>query len=101
MPNWNDEDCLTLQRQAECEVAAFLKAASAVVGLGGCCLSADAWLCTMESLSWPTDNHQKFFRRVSIKAISQIVANSHTKIRNTGRTDGERIQTSPALHSGL
>jgi hypothetical protein len=60
-------------------MAAFLNAAAEVLGTGGRRVGAEAWFDALESLSWPKDNFQKFFRVVSIRAISQIVAGTGTK----------------------
>jgi hypothetical protein len=70
-----------LQRLAECEMSAFLESATEVLGPYDLRLAANAWLRTMESLSWPRDHHQKFFRSVTIQTISMLVTTSIATFR--------------------
>src|SRR6266700_2456876 len=65
-----------IKKQAECEMAAFLKATADLVGDRGHLRAGDGWIRAMESLEWPSQNHKKFFRRVTILAISRLLANS-------------------------
>lgn len=65
-----------IKKQAECEMAAFLKATADLVGHRGLLRAGDAWIRAMESLEWPSQNYKTFFRRVTILAISRLLANS-------------------------
>jgi hypothetical protein len=65
-----------IKKQAECEMAAFLKATADLVGHRGLLRAGDAWIRAMESIEWPSQNYEKFFRRVTILAISRLLANS-------------------------
>ncbi len=64
-----------IKKQAECEMAAFLKATGDLVGHRGLLPAGDGWIRAMESLEWPSQNYEKFFRRVTILAISRLLAN--------------------------
>jgi hypothetical protein len=79
-----------LQLQAECEMGAFLEAAAEVLGLDDRWLAADAWLDAMESLRWSADDHQKFFRSVSVRAISQIAALSSPATASATRSSNRK-----------
>jgi hypothetical protein len=72
-----------IKKQAECEMAAFLKATGDLVGHRGLLRAGDGWIRAMESLEWPNQNYDKFFRRVTILAISRLLANpdAHTHER--------------------
>ncbi len=85
MSNCDEDNPLYLLNQAECEIAAYLKATAEVLRTSGHRLDADAWLCAMETLSWPDDNFKKFFRSVSIRAISQIVTGTDTEKMATAK----------------
>jgi hypothetical protein len=65
-----------IKKQAECEMAAFLKATVDLVGHRGLSRAGEAWIRAMESLEWPNKNYDKFFRRVTILAIFRLLANS-------------------------
>jgi len=71
----NAECTQRFKKQAECEMAAFLKATTDLVGDRGLLRAGDAWIRAMESLEWPNQNYDKFFRRVTILAISRLLAN--------------------------
>ena len=64
-----------IKKQAEWEMAAFLKATADLVGHRGLLRAGDDWIRAMESLEWPNHNYDKFFRRVTILAISRLLAN--------------------------
>jgi hypothetical protein len=100
MTNCDDANPLNLRRQAEWEMAAFLMATADVLGPNSRWLAADAWLRAMESLGWPEDNHQKFFRRVSIQAASQIVSSAYPNIRIVKPGGSEAAYWLPALQTG-
>ena len=68
-----------IKKHAECEMAAFLKAAADLVGHRGLLRAGDAWIRAMESLEWPNQNYDKFFRRVAILVISRLLANSDSE----------------------
>ena len=91
MSNCDAVNSLNLLSQAECEIAAFLKAITEVPGASDRRLVVEAWFESLESLSWPDNDLQKFFRTVSIRAISQIVAGSGAN---------KRIATSRAIDGG-
>ncbi len=97
MVNCDDAKQLNLRLQAEWEMAAFLKAATEILGPDSRWLAAHAWLGAMDSLTWHEDNHQKFFRRVSIQAISQIVSSAHSKIRIVKPADNLAAYLLPPL----
>ena len=65
-----------IKKQAECEMAAFLKATADLVGHRCLLRAGEAWIRAMESLEWPSQNYDKFFRRVTILAIFGLLANS-------------------------
>jgi len=65
-----------IKKQAECEMAAFLKATADLVDDRGLLRAGEAWIRAMESLEWPNKNYDKFFRRVTILAIVRLLANS-------------------------
>ena len=65
-----------IKKQAEREMAAYLKATANLVGDRGLLRVGDAWIRAMESLEWPSQNYKPFFRRVTILAISRLLANS-------------------------
>lgn len=91
MFNCEDANSLKLQRLAECEMAAFLKAVVQSLGADNSSLAENAWLNVLESLNWPEENPQKFFRSVSIQATSQIVAD-FTVVAKRGRSEGQHLQ---------
>ena len=62
-----------LERQAEREMTAFLRATAEEFGGERSCQAGDLWLHAMHSLTWPPDNHERFFRRVTILAMSQLL----------------------------
>jgi hypothetical protein len=65
-----------IKKQAECEMAAFLKATADLMCHRGLLRAGDGWIRAMESLDWPSQNYEEFFRRVTILAISRLLANS-------------------------
>lgn len=81
MPHPNFVSSLTMEDQAERELAAFLRAASEFAGHDDVSRAGDTWLQTMETIDCPDENHEKFFRRVTILAISQLLANSDAPAR--------------------
>jgi hypothetical protein len=77
MPERSNAPLQNITGQAEREMTAFLHATAEVFGRDGAPPAGEAWLRTMESLDWPCENHEKFFRRVSILAISQLTGETH------------------------
>ena len=77
-----DSPSIGMEALAEREMAAFLTAASEVAGQRSMRRAGDAWLHAMESLECPDENHEKFFRRVTIKAISQLLTASGKAVRD-------------------
>ena len=72
-----DAECpQRIKKQAEREMAAYLKATANLVGDRGLLRVGDAWIRAMESLEWPSQNYKPFFRRVTILAVSRLLANS-------------------------
>ena len=81
-----------IQEQAEFELAAFLKAATDVIGQSVLSRAGDTWLQVMETLDWPEEDYERFFRKVTGLAISQLLRNSeneatHEKRRHARPTD--------------
>ena len=99
MFNCNDANSLSIEGHAECEMAAFLKATAEVLGPSGRLRAADAWFHAMESLNWPNDNHQKFFRSVSIRAISKLLADSNPSASDAKPENNESAALMPALQT--
>jgi hypothetical protein len=62
-----------IERQAEREMTAFLRATAEDFGSERSRQAGDSWLHAMHSLAWPRDNHERFFRRVTILAMSQLL----------------------------
>lgn len=79
----------SIHKQAERELAAFLKAATVVLGQSDA-QAGDTWLRMMEALDWPSGNHGRFFRRVTLLAIREL------QISNR-----DQYQLSFDLHNGL
>ena len=100
MSKCDDANSLVLQLQAECEVAAFLEAAAELPGACDRFLAADTWLREMDSLSWPANNHKEFFRTVSIRAISQIAANSYSALSPANPKGNRERHCLTVLHGG-
>ena len=73
MPDYSNAPLQNIAGQAEREMTAFLHATAELFGEDGASPASEAWLHAMESLDWPCENHEKFFRRVSILAISQLM----------------------------
>ncbi len=78
----NDISLLTMQARAERELAAFLRAISEMPDQNNMPRASDAWLQTMESLDCPVENYELFFRRVTIRTISQLIADHRSPVRN-------------------
>ncbi len=49
-----------IKKQAECEMAAFLKGTADLVDDRGLLRAGEAWIRAMESLEWPNQNYDKF-----------------------------------------
>jgi hypothetical protein len=77
MAECNNVSLRNIVGQAKREMTAFLHATSEVFGGDGSPQAGETWLRTMESLDWPSENHEKFFRRVSVLTISQLMAETH------------------------
>jgi len=88
-----------LEAQADCEMAAFLKAATELLGASGRHRAADTWRQTMESLDWPEEDYRKFFRFVSILAISQLVECRFGKKAASKRGNRDRTGWLPILQT--
>ncbi len=58
--------------EAEHELAAFLHAASDVVGAGELMRAGEIWMQAMKDLDCPVSNFDKFFRRVTLRAAAQL-----------------------------
>jgi len=97
--NRDDANSLNIEGHAECEMAAFLKATAEVLGPSGRLRAADAWFHAMESLNWPNNNHQKFFRSVSIRAISKLLADSNPSASDAKPENNESAALMPALQT--
>ena len=95
-----EANTLNLRQQAEWEMAAFLKATAEILGPHSRSLAADAWLRAYESLSWPASDHRKFFRRVSIQAISQIASSTTSHISLASARAMDETCLIPALQGG-
>lgn len=67
---------VSILNEAERELAAFLCAATSVVGLSGLPRASDFWIHVMEGLDWPDENFEKFFRGVTIRAVAQLLEDS-------------------------
>ena len=65
-----------IKKQAECEMSAFLKATADLVHDRGLLRAGEAWIRAMESLEWPDQSYDRFFRRVTILASFRLLANS-------------------------
>jgi hypothetical protein len=74
MAERNNVSVRNIAGKAEREMVAFLHATSEVFGEDGSPQAGETWVRTMESLDWPTENHERFFRRVSVLTISQLLA---------------------------
>ncbi len=82
MPRPNYVSSLSMQAQAERELAAFLSAANEVSGQDNMQCASDTWLETMKSLDCPDEDYEKFFRRITILALSQLIACSGSQVSN-------------------
>jgi hypothetical protein len=97
--NCDGANSLNIEGHAEWEMAAFLKATTELLGPSGRLQAADAWFHAMESLNWPNDNHQKFFRSVSIRAISTLLADSSTNVNDAKPGNNQSAAWMPALQA--
>jgi hypothetical protein len=79
MAEQDNAHSLGIAMQAEREMAAFVKAMTDVVGQSGLRRAGEVWLHAVETLDWPDENHDRFFRRISILAISRLVTNSESQ----------------------
>lgn len=66
-----------IERKAEREMATFVRAMAGNVDNEQAQQAGESWLRMMCSLAWPTDNHERFFRRVAILAMSQLLQGMH------------------------
>ena len=99
MSTCDESNSLTLQAQAEREMSAYLKAAAVLTGPDGRHRAAGAWLRAMESLHWPNEDYRKFFRSVSILAISQLVECRFGKRAASKRGNRDRTGWLPILQT--
>jgi len=95
----NAECTQRFRKQAECEMAAFLKATTDLVGHRGLLRAGDAWIRAMESLEWLNRNYDKFFCRVTILAISRLLENPDAEAceRKCGPYHQTNIDNQPHL----
>jgi hypothetical protein len=56
--------------EAEHELGAFLWAVTDIVGLGGLPQAGDLWIWTMEDAGCPGSDLKRFFRDITIRAVS-------------------------------
>jgi len=71
----------SMETMAEREMSAFLRAAGDVAGQNSTWAGA-VWLHSLELLECPDGNLEKFFRRVTILAISLLLADSDRAVRD-------------------
>jgi hypothetical protein len=92
MVDFTDNRLTSVMQLAEREMAAFLKATSSAAGLAGQAsdcdmwLAGSAWLHALESIDCQDENQEKLFRRVTIQAISQLLADSQKTVRDQRQT---------------
>jgi hypothetical protein len=72
MPIVDDALSVYLISQAECELAAFFRATTDVVGHGSTSQAGDIWIHAMESRDWHCENPEKFFRDVTVRAAAVV-----------------------------
>jgi hypothetical protein len=88
MLKYEDPCSRAIEKQAERELAAFLHAATEVIGQSNLKQAGDAWLHAMESLHWHAGSYEKFFRRVTILATAQLLA---TTVRSIPGRHGSTV----------
>lgn len=101
MAEYDNAPSLGVAMQAEREMAAFVKAMTDVVGQSGLWRAAEVWLHALETLDWPDENHEWFFRQVSILPISQLVTNSEAKTTGEMSETARRLSWLPVLQHAL
>ncbi len=91
--------------QAELELAIYLRAAQKCLGFRDPLHTGHIWIDTLESIEWPSREHEKLFRRVTILAMLQLFRNATetsvmpTRTSSVPLTAGERPeQESIHLH---
>jgi hypothetical protein len=95
-----DAECpQRIKKQAEREMAAYLKATANLVGDRGLLRVGDAWIRAMESLEWPSQNYKPFFRRVTILAVSRLLANSDAEAEVRPQPSTQFRQSNPIILS--
>jgi len=70
------DDCTyasAIARQAEHELMIYLGAVNECLGFRDPLSSGHVWIDVLESLEWPTLEHEKFFRRVTVLAILRLL----------------------------
>ena len=97
MAEYSNAPSRRITTQAEREMSAFIKAATGVVDQSVLGRAGEVWLHAMETLDWPQDDHEKFFRRVSILAISRLLANAEAATADEMHRYIQRPSWSPAL----
>ena len=85
MPESNDNRLSCVKLLAERELAAFLKATTGATSEGGMQWACNDWLHVLASMEVPDRNHEGFFRRVTIRAISQLHARTDTTVPDDNR----------------
>jgi hypothetical protein len=61
---------------AERELAAYLWVVHECLGCRNSLQSGHVWIDTLESLEWPKRERERFFRRLTILSICQLVGHS-------------------------
>ena len=93
MPESNHGPSLSFEAQAQRELAAFLRATRNLAGQNGMPQAGDAWFHAMKSVECQDTDRERFFRRVAILAISQLLTSSAVPVRTRkpkpARVDGE------------
>jgi hypothetical protein len=86
---------------AEREMSSFMKAVTVVVGQSGPLRAGEVWLHAMGTLDWPEEDHEKFFRRVSILAISRLLTNSEAESADEMHGATQRLSWLPTLRPAI
>jgi hypothetical protein len=67
---------VNIMNQAEQEMAAFLLAATDVLGPGILPRAGDIWIKELEGLQWPDNGGEMHFRKITIRSAAQLVERS-------------------------
>ena len=79
--------------QAERELAVYLRVVHECLGCRDPLLSGHVWIDALESLEWPTREHERVFRRVTILAICQLIGHSADKLSVLARWQSAKSST--------